>query len=138
LNPSLFYGLFADLILVFHFAYVSFVVLGLLVIWMGYFRGWPFVRDFWFRLAHLLTIGFVTAESLTGIACPLTTWENELRLRARGGSQYQGSFVQHWIHRVMFYDASEATFTVIHIVFFSAVLLSLWFVKPRGPFSQTP
>lgn len=127
------YGLYADLILVFHFTFVLFVVLGLLVIWIGYFRQWVFVRNFWFRLVHLLTIGLVASESLVGILCPLTAWENQFRLRACSGQAYQGSFIQHWIHQVMFYNASETTFTVIYLLFFSAVLLSLWFVAPKWP-----
>jgi len=123
-------GLFADLLLLFHFAYVLFVVLGLVVIWMGFFLGWSFVRNVWFRLAHLLAIGYVVAESLLGIICPLTLWENELRLWAGSDGLYQNSFIQYWVHRVMFYDASEITFTIIYVLFFSLVLLSFWFVPP--------
>jgi hypothetical protein len=124
-------GLCADILLLFHFAYVLFVVLGLAVIWLGFFLGWSFVRNFWFRLAHVLAMGYVVAESLMGVVCPLTLWENELRLRSGSQSVYQNSFVQYWIHRVMFYDASELTFTIIYVLFFSLVLLSFWLVPPR-------
>ena len=128
-----FYTMLADSILILHFAFVAFVVIGLLVIWVGWLRRWRFVRNFWFRLAHLLAIGVVAAESLTGIVCPLTIWENHLRLLAGGGERYAGSFVQHWLHRVMFYEARESTFTILYILFFVAVALSLWLVKPRWP-----
>lgn len=124
-------GLLADLLLLFHFAYVLFVVLGLAVIWMGFFLGWSFVRNFWFRLSHVLAMGYVVAESLMGVVCPLTLWENELRLRAGSDSVYQNSFIQYWVHRVMFYDASALTFTIIYVLFFCLVLLSFWFVPPR-------
>ena len=128
-----FYTLLADSILILHFAFVAFVVIGLLVIWAGWLRRWRFVFNFWFRLAHLLAIGVVAAESLAGIVCPLTVWENHLRLLAGGGERYAGSFVQHWLHRVMFYEASESTFTTLYVLFFTAVALSLWLVKPHGP-----
>src|SRR5688572_32767771 len=93
------YLLAADLVLLLHFAFVAFVVLGLAVIWIGHFLRWPFVRNFYFRLAHLLAMAVVVLESLGGAVCPLTTWENKLRLLAGGSETYAGSFIQHWIHR---------------------------------------
>jgi hypothetical protein len=44
-----------------------------------------------------------------------------------------GSFVQHWLHRAMFFEASESTFTIFYILFFAAVASSLWLVKPHWP-----
>jgi hypothetical protein len=120
----------ADLILLIHFSYVLFVVLGLAVIWIGFFLHWAFVRNFWFRLAHLLAIGYVVAESFGGVICPLTVWENQLRIKA-GGGIYQGTFMEHWVHQIMYYDANAETFTAIYVLFFGAVLLSLWVVKPK-------
>jgi hypothetical protein len=130
------YALLADLILILHFAFVAFVVAGLFVVWVGWLCRWRFVQNFWFRLAHLLAVGVVVAESLAGFVCPLTIWENNLRLLAGGGERYQGSFVQHWLHRLMFFEASESTFTILYVLFFAAVALSLWVVKPRWPGSD--
>lgn len=126
-----FYTLLADGVLVLHFSYVAFVVVGLLLVWTGYFLRWSFVRNFWFRLAHLAGMGVVVPESVFGVTCPLTTWELQLRLLAGGGQYYQGSFIQHWVHRVLFFRAGEEVFLVIYVVFFSALVLSLWVVKPR-------
>ncbi len=89
----------ADVVLVVHAAFVAFVVVGLVLIWVGRFRGWAFVRNFWFRAAHLVAIGVVAAESLTGFVCPLTMWEDRLRLLAGGEQRYAGSFIQHWLHQ---------------------------------------
>ena len=75
-------ALLADLILLLHFAFVIFVVGGLVAIWVGYFLRWRFVRDVRFRVAHLLAMAFVLGESLLGIICPLTTWEDKLRMKA--------------------------------------------------------
>ena len=72
-----FYSSVADLILVIHALIVLFNVGALPVIWIGYFRGWDFVRNFSFRVAHLLLIAFIAGETLLGVVCPLTTWENE-------------------------------------------------------------
>ena len=65
----------ADLILIAHGAVVLFIVAGLPAIWIGASCGWRWVRNFWFRVAHLAAIVFVAAEALLGIACPLTVWE---------------------------------------------------------------
>ena len=112
------YSLLADLMLLVHFAFVAFVVLGFLAIWVGYFCRWPFVRDLRFRVAHLLAMSVVLAESLTGLVCPLTTWENQLRRHGGGAAGYSGSFIQHWVGRVLFHDWSEQTFTYIYAGFF--------------------
>jgi uncharacterized protein DUF2784 len=129
-------ALFADLILLLHFAFVVFVVGGLVLIWIGYFLHWRFVRDIRFRMAHLLAMAFVLGESLLGIICPLTTWEEQLRLRAGQGT-YSGSFIQHWVGRIMFFNVSERVFTVIYGVFFLLVALSFLVVKPARKGSET-
>lgn len=125
------YAVFADLVLVLHFAFVLFVVVGLLITWIGYFAKWRFVRNPWFRSAHLLAMAVVVAESLFGIICPLTNWEATLRMKAGEDPAYAGSFIQHWVHRVMFFEVSENTFTLIYVAFFVLIALSLIVVRPR-------
>ena len=121
----------ADLVLVVHAVFVVFVVVGLVLIWVGRFRGWAFVRNFWFRTAHLAAIGVVAAESLSDFVCPLTTWENQLRLLAGGQQRYAGSFIQHWLHQIIFFDLDERVFTLAYLTFLLAVALSLWLIPPR-------
>jgi hypothetical protein len=75
-------ALLADLILVLHVAIVAFAVLGQLLFMAGGWRGWAWVRIAWVRLAHLALIGFVVAQSWLGEICPLTVWEQSLRLQA--------------------------------------------------------
>jgi hypothetical protein len=130
------YGFTADALLVVHFAYVAFVVAGLVFIWLGHFLRWKWVRNFYFRLAHLTAMGIVAFEAVTGIICPLTVWEERLRVMAGSGQSYAGSFVQHWLHRILFYEASERVFQFLYVAFFALILLSLWVVKPRGPQGQ--
>lgn len=125
------HAVLADAILLLHFAFVLFVVGGLMAIWAGYFAGWKFVRNPWFRVGHLAAMAIVVAEAVCGIVCPLTTWEANLRAKA-GEETYAGSFVQHWVHRVMFFEITERTFTVIYVVFFVLILLSLVVVRPRS------
>jgi hypothetical protein len=123
----------ADVILVLHALIVLFNVGALPVIWLGYFRGWRFVRSFSFRLTHLLLIGFVAAESAFGAICPLTNWEDALRMKAGVDPRYQGGYVAHWLHRLIFYDLDEEVFTIAYGLFFALVLFTLVWVKPRPP-----
>ncbi len=120
-------SLFADLILVVHFAFVAFVVGGLALIWIGAAAGWNWVRNFWFRAAHLGAIVFVACEALLGIWCPLTVWEARLR-----GADAEKSFVAQWIHRILFYDFPEWIFTTVYVLFALVVAASWWLVRPEA------
>ena len=127
------YKFLADIVLVIHFAFVAFVVLGLLTIWLGYFLRWGFVRNFYFRAAHILSMAVVLLESVFGIVCPLTDWENQLR-KLGGQVVYEDkTFMQYWIHKIMFFQLQPATFTIIYSSFFTALVLSFIFVRPKLP-----
>jgi hypothetical protein len=123
----------ADATLIVHFAYVAFVVGGLVAVWLGKWFGWDWVRQRWFRLGHLLVIGVVAGEAVSGVVCPLTTLEDHWRMLAGGSERYQGSFIQHWLHQVMFFEADPAVFTGAYVIFFGLVALSWWLVPPRWP-----
>jgi hypothetical protein len=121
----------ADLVLIAHFAFVLFVVGGLAVVWLGAAAGWRWVRNIWFRAAHLAAIAFVAAESLAGVWCPLTVWEDALR-----GRREEKTFVARWIHRVMFYEAPEWLFTTAYVSFAVAVAATWWWIRPRRRHEQ--
>ncbi|GHT11255.1 hypothetical protein FACS1894170_04570 [Planctomycetales bacterium] len=125
------YSFLADLIVVVHFGYVSFVVLGLLVVLIGGGFGWQFVRNFWFRILHLAMILIVVAESLLGIICPLTVWEYNLRVAAGQQDVSDVSFIARTIHNLMFFDVSMTFLTCCYCLFGLAVIASWWFVPPR-------
>ncbi len=124
------YLFLADLILVTHALFVAFVVLGLAAVLIGNFRRWRWVRNWGFRLSHAFAIGIVIAEAWLGLVCPLTEWEN--RLRAAGGeSTYADSFIQHWLHKILFYDFAPWMFTVAYTVFGILVLVAWMRIPPR-------
>jgi hypothetical protein len=119
-------AILADLILIVHFLFVAFVVGGLALIWIGAAAGWQWVRNFWFRVAHLAAIVFVAGEALAGVWCPLTIWEDALR-----GVHGEKSFVARWIHRLMFYDFPGWMFTVAYVLFALVVIATLVWLPPR-------
>ncbi len=124
------YSLLADLILALHVAFVAFVVIGLALIWIGQFAGWTWVRNLRFRIAHLAAIAIVVAQAWVGMICPLTTLEQSLR--SRGGAEpYSGSFIAHWLQRLIFFDAEPVVFTVGYTLFAGLVVGSWWVCRPR-------
>jgi hypothetical protein len=123
-------GLLADLVLAAHAAFVAFVVLGLVAILAGGVHGWAWVRGPGFRVLHLAAIAAVTLEAWTGIECPLTTWENTLRLRA-GQGLYGTGFVADWLSRLIYHDAPAWLFTAAYTVFAALVVVAWRWVPPR-------
>lgn len=126
------WALLADAVLVAHGLFVAFVVVGQALVLAGLWRGWPWVRDRRFRIAHLVAIGVVVLQAWLGVLCPLTILENWLRLRA-GESGYAGSFVQHWLHRILFYEAEPWVFTAIYTAFGALVVATWRLAPPRTP-----
>ena len=126
----------ADLLLLSHALFVAFVIFGLVLILVGRPMHWVWVRNPYFRLAHLVAIAVVTVQSWFGIICPLTTWEMALRERA-GAATYRGSFVSHWLDELLYYQAPAWAFAACYTLFALAVAASWIWVRPR-PFRQQP
>jgi hypothetical protein len=76
----------ANLIVLVHFLFVVFVVLGGLLA-----LRWP--RIIWL---HVPAVIWGALVEFTGWICPLTPLENRLR-RAAGDTSYQGDFIAHYI-----------------------------------------
>ena len=124
------YRLLADVILIVHAAIIVFVIGGLLATIVGALARWRWVTNRWFRLAHLVVIAFVVVQAWMGRLCPLTIWENELRVRS-GGEAYPGSFFAYWVHQLVFYEAPMSVFMICYTVFGLAVLASFWWAPVR-------
>jgi len=124
------YLLAADITLFAHLSFVAFVVVGLLLVFLGKAFSWNWVRNRWFRLAHLAAIAIVVAQSWFGIICPLTTLEMSLRSRA-GNSVYPGTFMSHWLEEILYYDAPAWVFAVCYTAFALLVIASWFWVPPR-------
>ena len=123
--------LLADFVRVAHFLFVLFVVGGLALTWIGAIADWRWVRNWWFRVAHLIAICIVATLALLRIACPLTVWEAALR-----GTRADDSFVARWTHRVLFYSFPEWAFTSAYVLFALLVAATWWRVRPQGSQSR--
>lgn len=116
----------ADAILVLHVLFVLFVVGGFVLILVGA-RRWGWVRNRVFRATHLAAIVFVAAETLLGITCPLTRWEDVLRSAGRD----EHSFIGRWLAWLLYYDFPNWVFAVAYCLFAAAVAWTWRSIPPR-------
>lgn len=128
------YRLAADLLLVTHVLFVAFVVFALVVVLLGKWLNWSWVRNPYFRIAHVAAIGVVVVQSWLGMICPLTIWEMALRERA-GDAVYAGSFIANWLNELLYYQAPAWVFALAYTLFGALVVVSWFWVRPR-PFSK--
>ena len=122
-------ALLADAILTLHVGVVAFVVLGQAGILLGAWWRWHWVRDFRFRVAHVVIMLFVALQAWLGALCPLTVWEQRLRAIA-GQIGYHESFIEHWLSRLIFFEAPWWVFVGAYTAFAALVLASWWWIPP--------
>jgi hypothetical protein len=124
MTAAVMYTLFADLILIVHFLIVIFIVGGLAAIIAGHPLNWAWIYQPYFRWGHLGAISVVVLQTWLGRLCPLTSWEQALRDQA-GQDSYSVSFVQHWLHRLLFFEADMWAFGTAYTLF-GALVLYYW------------
>ncbi|MCK4502407.1 MAG: DUF2784 domain-containing protein [Desulfuromonadales bacterium] len=135
MDLSALFILAADAVLLLHVLVVIFIVLGLVLIFIGNFHAWHWVRNPWFRLLHLLAICVVILLSWLSLICPLTSIEMALRTRA-GNTAYPGSFISHWLEIVLYYQAPPWVFVICYTLFGVIVVTSWFWVRPRRFFNS--
>ncbi len=130
------YRFWADVVVLLHATYVGIVLGGFVAIVLGIVFHWAWIRNFWFRGVHFLMIAIVVVESLLNIVCPLTTLENDLRVKGGDAAVYPGSFIGRWVHEILFYDAPDWVMTLGYCVFGLLVLGALIAAPPRWPWAK--
>ena len=126
-------ALLADTLLVVHAAIVVFVVGGEILFLVGGRRGWNWVRHFGLRVVHLLLMLYIAFNAWLGELCPLTIWEQELR-RMAGQDAYAESFIEHWLSRLLFFEAPWWIFVAAYTAFALLVLATWRWFPPRRVF----
>ncbi len=126
------YGFLADLIVIVHCVYIAYVLLGQLAICVGWALGHRWVRNFWFRLTHFAAIAFVAFEAAIDMVCPLTVWENQLRVLA-GQEGRPGTFMGRLFHDLIFVSLPSHYFDWMYFGFAALVLGTFVFCLPHRP-----
>lgn len=125
-------ALLADLVLALHVAVIVFNVFGLIAVPLGAWRGWRFVRVFWWRALHLASLGAVALQAAFGQACFLTLWQRELE-----GAAADRPLIQGWIESVIYWPLPLWLFALMY----AGVLIyaiALWFWVRPGSRSRLP
>lgn len=113
-------------ILALHLAIIAFNVAGCVLVPIGAWRRWRWVRGFWWRLAHVLSFAVVAAQALAGRVCFLTLWQDDL-----AGHAHAQPLIAGWINRLVYWPLPLWVFAVAYVVLFVYVL-ALWAaVRPR-------
>lgn len=128
---SEFYAFAADVMVFLHFLYVAFVVGGELLILIGGFRNWRWIRSIVFRILHLAAIAVVAVQELLGILCPLTVWEYQLREIAGQRAEWDITFVGRIFRQLIYHDFPYWVFTFMYIGFAVLVGLTMILFPPR-------
>lgn len=125
--------LLADVILVIHFTYVMFTILGVLSIIIGGIFKWNWIKNLKFRIIHLISVVLVAVEALLGATCPLTSWEYELRIKAGQFVESDITFVGRILRKIIFYDFPPIFFLILYISFALLVILLFIIIPPKRP-----
>ena len=85
------YKILADSVVILHFAFIVFALLGgLLILWRN-----------WFIFIHLPAALWSAIVEFNGWICPLTPLENQF-LNLSGRSNYQGGFVDYYLLPIIY------------------------------------
>lgn len=114
------YHILADLVVLVHFGFVLFAVLGGLLV----------VRWAWMSWVHLPCVAWAALIELVGWVCPLTPLESWLRRRA-GGADYEGGFIEHYVLPILYpADLTRGVQVVLGaFVLVVNVLIYAWVVR---------
>jgi len=124
------YQVMADGILLLHALFAVFVVGGQALIVLGAYLGWLWIRNRWFRIFHLCAIIIVVLQSWVSVICPLTVLEGRLRAQA-GQEHYEGTFMQFWLQRFLYYEAPMWVFITVYTLFGLLVVVTWFRFPPR-------
>jgi hypothetical protein len=126
------YGFLADFVVFLHVAYVAYVLLGQVAIIVASPFRWAWARNPWFRFTHLLAIGIVAYEAVFHIRCPLSIWEEKLRILAGQSFNSSDTFMGRLLHNLLFIDGQpEIFFTTLYIAMMVLVVQGVVMYPPR-------
>ena len=112
----------ADAVLVLHFAFIAFVMLGAFAV-----LRWP-------RLAwlHLPAVLWGVGITFAGGYCPLTPLENRLRV-AGGEAGYEGSFIEQYLTALIYPDGLTREVQLVLGCLVVAVNVAVYVWRGRPP-----
>jgi hypothetical protein len=122
------YKILADIIVVIHFTWILFMLVGFILTLCGFF--WRGFFDRWlFRTIHLCGIAYVGLLAVLRQYCPLTILEKVLRARYEPKLEHPGSFIVYYIERLVYPDINPLLILIPTIVI-AAFTVAVFIIKP--------
>jgi len=114
------YAILADIVIVIHFLWIAFVILG--------FPFFLWVNSARWRLIHLAAVTAMVLMQITRSICPLTYLEAWLKSEGRGAEVYSGKFIIETIERLIYVDSvTLEKITWATGAYLALIVLSFWF-----------
>ena len=122
------YKILADAIVVTHFAWILFMLVGFMLTLYGFF--WKKFFDKWLiRTLHLFGIVYVSLLAIMGKYCPLTLWENVLRAKYDPSLTYPGSFMIYYAEKLVYPDINPLLIR-IPTTFIAVFTILVFIIRP--------
>jgi len=116
-------GVLASIVVLIHLAYFVFVIYGFVAIVIGPKLRWAWIRNPWFRIAHVFSVFIVLAEDAFGLNCPLNVAEASLRSPEADA----GNVLDLLLHHTL----SERALDVLYWTLGPTLILLLFIVRPN-------
>ena len=113
-----------------HVAVILFNLFGLIAVPLGAWRGWAFVRIYWWRLLHLAALAVVALQAIFGQACFLTLWQSDL-LQGIGEPGSREPMIQRWVSQMIYWPLPIWAFAGLYVAVWVYALLLWRLVPPR-------
>src|SRR5512136_2373288 len=116
----MFYPIAADIVIVIHFIWIAFVILGFpVLLWLNSAR---------WRLIHLAAVIWMVLMQLTRSICPLTHLEAWIKSEGQGAEVYSGKFIIETMERLIYVD-NVTLEKILYAtgVYLALIVLSFWF-----------
>ena len=114
------YAIVADIVIVIHFLWIAFVILG--------FPVFLCVNSARWRLIHLAAVIAMVLMQITRSICPLTYLEAWLKSEGNGAQVYSGKFIIETIERLIYVDTVTLEKIMwATVAYLALIALSFWF-----------
>ncbi len=118
------------LMVLLHSLCVLFIVLSVPVIMAGHLLQWPFVKNFYYRSIHLGMLMVPVVETILGLPCPLTLWENQLR-KLGGLEEYSKGCLQYWMEQWFHLAINAQTVDITSLLIGISCVFLCFLVPPK-------
>lgn len=109
-----------------HLVIIAFNVAGCILVPLGALLGWRWVREFWWRAAHLASLAIVALQALFERPCFLTIWQAKL-----ANTDRVQPLIATWIDRLIYLPLPLWVFAAAYLAVF-AYVVALWvWVRPH-------